>query len=64
MYRLTGEDDFGAAAARWLRYDRPARQARAIAQKAAFVASGIDEGSRPANLKDRIPRERNPRRQL
>jgi heparosan-N-sulfate-glucuronate 5-epimerase len=39
MYRLTGEEDFRAAAARWLRYDRPACQARAIAQKAAFVAS-------------------------
>jgi heparosan-N-sulfate-glucuronate 5-epimerase len=40
MYRLTGEEEFGVAAARWLRYDRAARWARLIPQKAAFVASG------------------------
>jgi heparosan-N-sulfate-glucuronate 5-epimerase len=40
MYRITGEDSFRAAAARWLAYDQPIRRARLIAQKAAFVATG------------------------
>jgi heparosan-N-sulfate-glucuronate 5-epimerase len=40
MHRLTGNEGFGAAAARWRRYDRAASRVRLIAQKAAFVASG------------------------
>jgi heparosan-N-sulfate-glucuronate 5-epimerase len=40
MHRLTGKEDFGVAAAHWIRYDRAALWARLVAQKAAFVASG------------------------
>lgn len=39
LYRLSGCDDFAAAAARWRRYDTTPHRARAIAQKSLFVAT-------------------------
>jgi heparosan-N-sulfate-glucuronate 5-epimerase len=39
MHRLTGEPVYGELAARWRGYDRPARRAALVAQKAAFVTS-------------------------
>ena len=38
--RLTGCPEFAVAARRWRGYRTPANRARAIAQKAAFVATG------------------------
>jgi hypothetical protein len=38
MARLTGHPELVAAAERWRRYDSPGHRARALAQKAAFVA--------------------------
>ena len=40
LHRLFGGADFADAAARWRGYDRPVGRVRAVAQKAAFVASG------------------------
>jgi hypothetical protein len=38
MYGLTGRPEFAEAASRWRRYDAGGRRARALIQKAAFVA--------------------------
>ena len=40
MQHLTGIGEFGATATRWRGYDTPTRRVAAVAQKAAFVASG------------------------
>jgi hypothetical protein len=40
LHRLFGGAEFAATAARWRRYDSPVGRVRAVAQKAAFVASG------------------------
>jgi hypothetical protein len=40
LHRLFGGAEFADAAARWRRYDTPVGRVRAVAQKAAFVASG------------------------